>query len=206
MDMQAFYGRLAVFLKHTPVPGQTAPSSAAWPLIGIDRETGFFDTSTLPTAARAEVERGLHRGMERIARHAFAGFPASDGWMAVPREPLPVADHLARAARAYLGIGGMPSGDGVWLVRTTDARGDGLHRGPFLSDPVRPEPHPACAGLLVADGLRQEGVPGVPPASRLGRTPSQKAADGSMKIFVRQHDPGTDERGIWVKGPRGISP
>ncbi len=202
MDMQAFYGRLAVFLKHTPVPRADSALVGRMAMIGIDRETGFFDTSTLPTAARAEVERGLHRGMERIARHAFAGFPASDGWMAVPREPLPVADHLARAARAYLGIGGMPSGDGVWLVRTTDARGDGLtgaHSYLIRFGRNRIPPVQACWSLTVFDRKACREYPGV----TVGQDALQKAADGSMKIFVRQHDPGTDERGIWVKAPEG---
>ncbi len=202
MDMQAFYGRLAAFMKRTPVSRADSALLGRMARIGIDRETGYFDTSALTPAARAEVEQGLHRGMDRIARHAFTGFPARDGWMEVPRGPLPEADHLARAARAYLGIGGMPSGSGVWLVRATDARGDGFtgsHSYLVRFDRDRLPPAQACWSLSVFDRKACREYPGV----TVGQDVLQKPADGSMKIYVRQLDPGTDAQGVWVKVPEG---
>jgi len=202
MDMQAFYGRLASFLKRTPVPGADSALLGRMARIGIDRETGFFDTSALTPAARAEVEQGLRRGMDRIARYAFTGFPVRDGWMAVPHGPRPGDDHLVRSAIAYLGIGGMPSGDGVWLVRTTDARGDGLTgSGSYLIrfDRDRIPPAQACWSLSVFDRKACREYPGV----TVGQDALQKAADGSMKIFIQQLDPGTDAQGVWVKAPDG---
>jgi hypothetical protein len=202
MDMQAFYGRLASFLKRTPVPRADSALLGRMARIGIDRDTGFFDTSALTPAARAEVEQGLRRGMDRIARHAFAGFPAKNGWTEVPHGPAPEDDHLARAARAYLGIGGMPSGSGVWLVRAADAQGEGLTGSlsyliQFNRDRLLHAQ--ACCSLSVFDRKTCREYPGI----TVGQDALQKAPDGSMKIFIQQLDPGADAQGLWVKAPEG---
>jgi hypothetical protein len=140
--------------------------------------------------------------MDRIARHAFTGFPSKNGWMEVPHGPAPEDDHLARAARAYLGIGGMPSGSGVWLVRAADAQGEGITGSRsylirFGSD--RLPPPQACCSLSVFDRKACLEFPGV----TVRHDTPRKAADGSVEILVQREPPGADAQGMWVKAPEG---
>jgi hypothetical protein len=206
MDMQAFFGRLALFMKRTPPPAGDAALLGRMTRIGIDARTGFFDTSGLGPAARKAIEQGMKKGMDEIRHYTGEGFPLRDGWAVVSSPVTPGTDYLRRAATAYYALGEPLAQDAPLAFCRVDAQGrrlNGIERYVLRMEKDRLPLNHACWVLSVRESEALWNPEGGEKASLGSVDRLQAGPDGSIEIFIRKDPPGADRETNWLKAPEG---
>lgn len=200
MDMQAFFGRLALFMKHTPPPAADTEIVGRMARIGIDARNGFFDTTGFSLAARKAIEQGMKEGMDKIRNHVWEDTPKKDGWTVIASQPYGT-DYLRRSAAAYAGLGEPPAGGGIFAVRRVDEAGNRLNgTGRYV---LHLGGDRSGLDLTVLDADLS------PLPRRLQRTDLgsldglQPGSDGSVEILIQKNPPVPDRASNWLQVPEG---
>jgi len=203
MDMQAFFGRLALFMKRTPPPASDTEIVGRMARIGIDARNGFFDTTGFSPAARKAIEQGMKEGMDKIRKHVWEGTPKRDGWMVIASHPNGT-DYLGRSVAAYAGLGEPLAGGATVVVRRIDEAGNRLNgAGRYVlhldEDHLELSRDQWSLAVLDADLC--------PLPRRIQRTALggldglQTGSDGSVEILIQKNSPGPDRESNWLQVP-----
>jgi hypothetical protein len=197
-----FLHRLEAVLNHAPA----AYRDVERPLMdGLLRELGGPpDSAQWPDAFADAIVRGFADGMEAIQSAAAAASTAEkSGWRIYPsRFEETAPPHLARAARAFAGLGAPMREDVLTLICDRDETGRPLSgANTYRIHFPRTALPPANAFWQLA--IRQDDGRGGPSlGSRGNMTPN---ADGSCDLHIGNRPPPMDQVGNWLPAPAGAT-
>lgn len=206
MDMQAFFGRLALFMKRNPPPPSDHEITGRMAKIGIDARTGFFDTSALSASARRAVEQGMMKGMDDIRRCAREGFEKRGQWVVVSSPAADEKDYLRRSAVLYICLG-EPLSQGFTLAFCTeDGLGKSLHGKEKYVVRLHKDMLPLSTAYWSLSLLDADFSPMPRRVRHAELTSLDRLAtepDGSIDIQIQRDSPGQGRESNWLSTADG---
>lgn len=206
MDMQAFFGRLALFMKRNPAPASDSSMMIGMARIGVDASSGVFDTSALSPSARRAIEQGMKKGMDDIREYAHNGLARTGPWVSVSSAPDHGRNYLRRSAMLYAGFG-EPLTQGFTLTFCTEdgsgrkLDGNANYVVRFKRDSEFLDTACWSLSLVGADFLpmprRLQHVT-LTSRDRLAINP-----DGSLEIHIQAESPGPERESNWLSTAGG---
>jgi hypothetical protein len=210
------FGYLSFVLQFCPPTGSAAveaPLRARFAKIGI--ETGKpFSVDGLTPERKAELQRGVKSGIEKIKREVAGLGQLENGWRVPTRgfgdRQAYAGDWTLRAAAAMAGIYGNDAVEALYPLLAADSDGqqpDGSTNRYTLTFPAGQLPpanafwsvtmYDAKTQLLVENPIHRYLI-NSPMLPHLKKNP-----DGSLPIYIQKDPPGGDEESNWLPAPDG---
>jgi hypothetical protein len=199
---------LALFSKLTrlhPPAAADAAILARLERIGIVPGS-YVETDRAGADTRATLERAWQEARRRIAATPPSDTGLRNGWrMGTTATDFDAADYLHRAAMAYDGLSPIPVDDAISLTADADADGRELsseNRYVVHFDARQLPPVRGFWSLTMYDDRHRLAVNAVERYAIGDGDAPWLNADGSLDLYVQQHQPGPEPAANWLPAPR----